>query len=238
MTELPAPATTEPPLPDKGAPDKGGNPAAGNRRAALLLSLWQVRADLYRSLEEHTRRALAGSNTIGPDELEDFIEQQVTTEQTEYIAQFLFVLRTAGCTEPGPLGLYIDSHNAMIDRLLAELENARDTGRPVGSRLKQRLWRLRSARFNERMKAGTLERLGEGRLVLSLKDLERFMAMHMDPTLCRDRLDALVKAGLLADEVRPNIRLIWSDGALEAIVGRHLDDLWRQLKETALAPPL
>ncbi len=211
-------------------------PARTAARAGLLLSLWQVRADLYQSLEEHTRRALAGSNSLDPDGIEDFIEQQVTTEQTEYIAQFLFVLRSAGCAEPGPLGAYIDRHNQMIDRLLAALEDARGGGRPVGARHKQRLWRLRNARFNERMKAGCLERLGGGRLILSLKDLERFMAMHMDPTLCRDRLDALIKAGLLADDVRPNIRLIWSDGALEALVARHLDALADRLVELRDAP--
>lgn len=208
-------------------------PARTANRAGLLLALWQVRADLYQSLEEHTRAALAGSNSLDPDAIEDFIEQQVTTEQTEYIAQFLFVLRSAGCTEAGPLGAYIDRHNQMIDRLLATLEDAKGHGRPVGSRHKQRLWRLKNARFNERMKAGSLERLGGGRLILSLKDFERFMAMHMDPTLCRDRLDALVKAGLLEDEVRPNIRLIWSEGALEAMVAGHLDALRGRLGEMA-----
>jgi hypothetical protein len=209
------------------------SPARTANRAGLLLALWQVRADLYQSLEEHTREALAGSNSLDADAIEDFIEQQVTTEQTEYIAQFLFVLRCAGCTEPGPLGAYIDRHNQMIDRLLATLEDAKGSGRPVGSRHKQRLWRLKNARFNERMKAGSLERLGGGRLILSLKDFERFMAMHMDPTLCRDRLDALVKAGLLEDEVRPNIRLIWSEGALEGMVAGHLDALGERLREMA-----
>lgn len=215
--------------------------ATDARRAGLLLSLWQVRADLYADLETRTRRALAGSNVLDADAIEDFIEQQITTEQTEYIAQFLFVLRTAGCAEPGPLGAYIDRHNAMVDRLVADLERKpADAGlggqKPLGSRLKQRLWRLRSARFNERMKAGTLERLGGGRLILSLKDLERFMAMHMDPTLCRDRLDALIKAGLLEDEVRPNIRLIWSLGELEALVAHHLDGLAQRLEELNHAP--
>lgn len=212
-------------------------PARTIARAGLLLSLWQVRADLYRSLEEHTRSALAGSNSFDADAVEDFIEQQVTTEQTEYIAQFLFMLRSAGCTEPGPLGAYIDRHNRMIDRLLADLERDDDgRAKPVGSRHKQRLWRLRNARFNERMKAGSLERLGGGRIVLTLKDFERFMAMHMDPTLCRDRLDALIRAGLLADEVRPNLRLIWSDGALEALVAQHLDALAERLAEVVHAP--
>lgn len=212
-------------------------PARTIARAGLLLSLWQVRADLYRSLEEHTRSALAGSNSFDADAVEDFIEQQVTTEQTEYIAQFLFMLRSAGCTEPGPLGAYIDRHNLMIDRLLADLERDDDgRAKPVGSRHKQRLWRLRNARFNERMKAGSLERLGGGRIVLTLKDFERFMAMHMDPTLCRDRLDALIRAGLLADEVRPNLRLIWSDGALEALVAQHLDALAERLAEAVHAP--
>ena len=206
-------------------------PARSAARAGLLLSLWQVRADLYRSLEEHTREALAGSNSLHADEIEDFIEQQVTTEQTEYIAQFLFVLRSAGCTEPGPLGAYIDRHNLMVDRLLAALEQTDGNTRAVGARHKQRLWRLRNARFNDRMKAGSLERLGGGRIVLSLKDFERFMAMHMDPTLCRDRLDALVRAGLLADEVRPNLRLIWSEGALETLVAGHLDALAERLRE-------
>ncbi len=211
-------------------------PARNVARAGLLLSLWQVRADLYQSLEEHTRAALAGSNSMDADAIEDFIEQQVTTEQTEYIAQFLFVLRCAGCTEPGPLAAYIDRHNQMIDRFLADLEIRDGVARPVGARHKQRLWRLKNARFNERMKAGSLERLGDDRLVLTLKDFERFMAMHMDPTLCRDRLDALIKAGLLADEVRPNLRLIWSEGALEALVARHLDALAERLLEVANAP--
>jgi hypothetical protein len=82
---------------------------------------------------------------LDADGIEDFIEQQVTTEQTEYIAQFFFVLRTAGCAEPGPLGGYIDRHNAMIDRSSPISRPATDI--PAGRRRhKQRLWRLRSAR--------------------------------------------------------------------------------------------
>ena len=211
-------------------------PGRAVARAALLLSLWQIRADLYRSLEAHTRTALAGSNVMTPDDVEDFIEQQIATEQTEYLAQFLFVLRAAGCAEPGPLGAYIDRHNAMIDRQLADLEKLDGMPKPLGSRYKQRLWRLKNARFNERMKAGSLDRLGGGRLILSLKDIERFMAMHMDPTLCRDRLDALVRVGLLEDDVRPNIRLIWSEGVLEALVASHLDALADRLRELTRAP--
>jgi|GEM_PF-2151381 len=211
-------------------------PGRAAARAGLLLSLWQVRAELYRSLESHTRRALAGSNVMTPDDVEDFIEQQIATEQTEFIAQFLFVLRCAGCSRPGPLGAYIDRHNAMIDRQLADLTSLDGGKKPLGSRHKQRLWRLKNARFNERMKAGSLDRLGNGRLILSLKDIERFMAMHMDPTLCRDRLDALIKVGLLEDDVRPNIRLIWSEGALEALVAEHLDALADQLRELSHAP--
>lgn len=206
-------------------------PGSTATRAGLLLCLWQVRAELYRSLESHTRTALAGSNSMTPDDVEDFIEQQIATEQTEFIAQFLFVLRAAGCAAPGPLGGYIDRHNAMIDRQLADLEKADGVAKALGARHKQRLWRLKNARFNDRMKAGSLDRLDGGRLILSLKDIERFMAMHMDPTLCRDRLDALIKIGLLADEVRPNIRLIWSEGALEALVAEQLDALANDLEE-------
>lgn len=224
MTSEPGPATRR---------DGPGRTAA---RAGLLLALWQVRAELYRSLESHTRKALAGSNIMTPDDVEDFIEQQIATEQTEFIAQFLFVLRCAGCAAAGPLGAYIDRHNAMIDRQLADLEQLGGAAKPLGSRHKQRLWRLKNARFNDRMKAGSLDRLDGGRLILSLKDIERFMAMHMDPTLCRDRLDALIKVGLLADEVRPNIRLIWSEGALEALVAEHLDALADQLEELSHAP--
>ncbi len=62
------------------------------------------------------------------------------------------------------------------------------------------------------------------------------MAMHMDPTLCRDRLDALIRIGLLADEVRPNLRLIWSEGALETLVAGHLDALADRLHEVRHAP--
>lgn len=214
----------------------GDTPARTATRAGLLLSLWQVRADLYQSLETHTRESLAGSNSMDADQIEDFIEQQVTTEQTEYIAQFLFVLRSAGCAEPGPMGAFIDRHNLMIDRLLKDLESADGITRPVGARHKQRLWRLRNARFNERMKAGSLDRLDGKRIVLTLKDFERFMAMHMDPTLCRDRLDALIRTGLLADEVRPNLRLIWSEGALETLVAQHLDALADRIHEVRHAP--
>jgi hypothetical protein len=221
---------------DPGSVGMLDEPGRTVARAGLLLSLWQVRADLYRSLETHTREALAGSNVMTPDDVEDFIEQQIATEQTEYIAQFLFVLHCAGCSKPARLGAYIDRHNAMIDRFLAELDKLDGVARPLGARHKQRLWRLKNARFNERIKAGTLDRLAGGRLVLSLKDIERFMAMHMDPTLCRDRLDALIKVGLLRDDVRPNIRLIWSEGSIEALVASHLDAFAQQLEELTHAP--
>ena len=221
---------------DPGSDDNPQDPGRMVARAGLLLSLWQVRADLYRSLEARTREALAGSNVMTPDDVEDFIEQQIATEQTEYIAQFLFVLQCAGCSQPARLGAYIDRHNAMIDRQLTELDRQDGVAKPLGARHKQRLWRLKNARFNDRIKAGSLDRLADGRLVLSLKDIERFMAMHMDPTLCRDRLDALIRVGLLRDDVRPNIRLIWSEGAIEALVASHLDAFARQLEELTHAP--
>ncbi len=124
---------------------RAGRCRAGGAAGRPPLSLWQVRADLYKSLEEHSRAALARQNALDADGIEDFIEQQVTTEQTEYIAQFFFVLRTAGCAEPGPLGGYIDRHNAMIDRSSPISRPATDI--PAGRRRhKQRLWRLRSAR--------------------------------------------------------------------------------------------
>ena len=192
------------------------------RLLSVLLARWQARAAFHEALEDAARTALADDD---PDEVSGLIEQQLTTEQTEYIAEFLFALRRAGCTEPPKLGAYVDRHNAMVETLLEALAAERRgeaANAPLGAGQKRRLWRLRSARFNERMRASALERLGDGRLLLSLKDLERFMAPHMDPTLCRDRLDALVRVGLLGDETRPNIRLFWPMQRLEAIVAGQL----------------
>ncbi|MCB1885216.1 MAG: hypothetical protein KDG89_14660 [Geminicoccaceae bacterium] len=204
-----------------GAPQDRGTGGSGNdgRLLSVLLARWQARAAFHEALEDAARNALAGDD---PDEVSGLIEQQLTTEQTEYIAEFLFALRRAGCAEPPKLGAYIDRHNAMVETLLEALAAERRGEAPLGAGQKRRLWRLRSARFNDRIRASALERLGDGRLLLSLKDLERFMAPHMDPTLCRDRLDALVQVGLLGDEARPNIRLFWPLDRLEAIVAGQL----------------
>ena len=61
------------------------------------------------------------------------------------------------------------------------------------------------------------------------------MAPHMDPTLCRERLNALADIGLLGSEVRPNLRLFWSDGELEGMIeealGRFLQAVGAKLEE-------
>lgn len=197
-----------------GMPGRGRGPPAA--AVKVLLARWEARVWLNAELEAHARPHLVAAG-LGPGEVEDFIEQQILTEQTEYLAEFFFMLTAAECQQPQNMAAFIDRHNAMVEALVADLGRGED--RPIGPRYKQRLWRLRSAHFSERVKAVSLARLAGERLVLSLKDLERFMALHMDPTLCRDRLDALVKARLLADEVGPNLRLFWSLGRLEALIG-------------------
>jgi hypothetical protein len=115
---------------------------------------------------------------------------------------------------------WIDRHNALVGRLLAGLDRR---NAPLGPGQKRRLWRLKAARFGRKAKAACCARLDGARVVLSLSDLERFMAFHMDATLCRDRLDALARAGLLEDSLGPNLRLFRATERLEAIVATGLE---------------
>ena len=53
---------------------------------------------------------------------------------------------------------------------------------------------------------------------------------HMDGTICRDRLDALVRAGLLEDELQPNLRLFRTTEQLHATVTEELEMLAKSLE--------
>src|SRR4051794_990335 len=85
---------------------------------------------------------LAGA--ITDDELETFLEQQVATEQAEFVAEFFWALHAKGCEAPGRMAEWIDSHNALVGRLLGQLDRR---NAPLGPRHKRRLWRLKAARL-------------------------------------------------------------------------------------------
>jgi hypothetical protein len=199
---------------------------------AVLLARWEVRAWLQDALEAEARARLAGVMT--DDALEIFLEQQLATEQAEFVAEFFWVLHAKGCEAPGRMAEWIDCHNALVDRLLAQLDRR---NAPLGPRHKRRLWRLKAARFGAKAKAACCARLDGSGVVLSLRDLERFMALHMDVTLCRDRLDALARAGLLEDAPGSNLRLFRATGRLEAIVAAELGMLRERLLALGHGPP-
>lgn len=196
----------------------------------VLLARWEARAHLQDALEAEARERLAGG--LPPDELELLIEQQLATEQAEFLVEFLWMLDVTGCREPARMAGWIDRHNAIVARMRAELDpKAPRRNHPMGPQHKRRLWRLEAAVFGPKARQACCARLAGGTadtpapLVLALKDLERFMALHMDPTLCRDRLGALAQAGLLEDEVQPNLRLFRVTGRLGAVVAGALEAL-------------
>jgi hypothetical protein len=195
------------------------------RLVKCLLARWEAHAWLQESLETEARNQLAGA--MRAEELEDFIEQQIATDQTELLVEFFWVLSAKGCATAERMAEWIDRHNALVGHFQAELEDARQRKLPLGAQHKKRLWRLEAvgAYFSKQVKAACCARLDGSRIVLSLKDLERFMALHMDVTLCRDRLDALVQVKLLDDELRPNLRLFRSTERLEALAAAELEML-------------
>ncbi len=127
------------------------------------------------------------------------------------------------------MAAWLDQHNKMVSAMLEDFQQRRADRGSIGQGVAQQSWRLADAFFTERMSRQVVERLGDGRLILSLKDFHRFMTLHMDPGLCRDRLNAFVKIGLLNDERRPNLRLFWSSGQLEEIVRRQLSSFCNQI---------
>jgi hypothetical protein len=181
-----------------------------------MLARWEARVFLQNALETEARERLSGE--LAPDELELFIEQQLATEQTELLAEFLWALDTMGCRKPERMASWIDRHNALVMQMRAELGPEARRNYPLGPQHKRKLWRLEMAHFSPKVKAACCARLDGMMLVLALKDLERFTSLHMDPTLCRDRLGALVQIGLLGDEVLPNLRLFRMTERLRAIV--------------------
>ena len=186
---------------------------------SILLARWRSRAQFQEELEAVAHEQLASDD---PVETASFVHEHLMTEQAEYIAEFLYALRVSGCHEPERMAAWLDQHNKMVSAMLEDFQQRRADRGSIGPGEAQQSWRLADAFFTERMCRQVVERLGDGRLILSLKDFHRFMTLHMDPGLCRDRLNAFVKIGLLNDERRPNLRIFWSDGKLEEIVRRQL----------------
>ena len=206
---------------------------AGRELVPVLLARWEARAFLQDALEAEARERLAGE--LPPDELELLIEQQLATEQTEFLVEFVWMLDVTGCREPARMAGWIDRHNQIVARMRADLDPGARRNHPLGPQHKRKLWRLEMALFGPKARDACCARLtgsggdggtaAAGPLVLALKDFERFMALHMDPTLCRDRLGALVQAGLLEDELQPNLRLFRVTDRLRAVVAGTLEVL-------------
>jgi len=195
----------------------------------VLLARWEARAFLQNALESAARDRLA--DELAAEELEIFIEQQLITEQTELLLEFFWTLEAVGCQHPDRMATWIERHNGLMTRLRAELDPpAGPEQRHPGPQQKRKLWRLQSAHFSAKARSACCARLNGSVLVLSLKDLERFMALHMDPTLCRDRLDALVRVMLLEDKLQPNLRLFSSTANLIALVTATLKLLRQNLE--------
>ncbi|HET6467526.1 MAG TPA: hypothetical protein VFG43_04020 [Geminicoccaceae bacterium] len=203
---------------------------SSDRLIKALLTRWAAHACLQDALEAAARAQLA--SVLDGGELEDFIEHEIGTEQTEYIVEFFWLLQAKGCAAPARMTEWIDRHNSLVEQLQAELEQARQRRLPLGKQHKKRLFRLKygDAYFRDEAKARCCAHLDGERIVLSLKAIERFMALHMDPGLCKDRLDALVRIGLLEDVLQPNLRLFRSTDRLEAIVAGELEILARALE--------
>jgi hypothetical protein len=204
--------------------DAAADPA-GRELVPVLLARWEARAFLQDALEAEARERLAGE--LPPDELELLIEQQLATEQTEFLVEFVWMLDVTGCREPARMAGWIDRHNQIVARMRADLDPGARRNHPLGPQHKRKLWRLEMALFGPKARDACCGRLGgdAAPLVLALKDFERFMALHMDPTLCRDRLGALVQAGLLEDELQPNLRLFRVTDRLRAVVAGTLEVL-------------
>ncbi len=205
---------------------------AGRELVPVLLARWEARAFLQDALEAEARERLAGE--LEPDELELLIEQQLATEQAEFLVEFVWMLDVTGCRDPARMAGWIDRHNEIVARMRADLDPGGRRNHPLGPQHKRKLWRLEMALFGPKARDACCARLagsgdgtaaGPGPLVLALKDFERFMALHMDPTLCRDRLGALVQAGLLEDELQPNLRLFRVTDRLRAVVAGTLEVL-------------
>ena len=205
--------------------DAAADPA-GRELVPVLLARWEARAFLQDALEAEARERLAGE--LEADELELLIEQQLATEQTEFLVEFVWMLDVTGCREPARMAGWIDRHNEIVTRMRADLDPAAPRrNHPMGPQHRRKLWRLEMALFGPKARDACCGRLGgeAAPLVLALKDFERFMALHMDPTLCRDRLGALVQAGLLEDELQPNLRLFRVTDRLRAVVAGTLEVL-------------
>ena len=212
-------------------------PPAGRELVPVLLARWEARAFLQDALEAEARERLAGE--LGADDLELLIEQQLATEQTEFLVEFVWMLDVTGCREPARMAGWIDRHNEIVTRMRADLDPAARRNHPMGPQHRRKLWRLEMALFGPKARDACCGRLGgeAAPLVLALKDFERFMALHMDPTLCRDRLGALVQAGLLEDELQPNLRLFRVTDRLRAVVAGTLEVLRAGTAVPATAAP-
>src|SRR3954467_11514066 len=130
---------------------------------AILLARWEARAWLQDALEAEARARRAG--VMDDDELEIFLEQQVATDQAEFVAEFFWALHAKGCEAPGRMAAWIDRHNALVNQLPVQLDRP---NAPLGPRHKQRLWRLKAARFGLKAKAACCARLDGSSVVLSL----------------------------------------------------------------------
>jgi transcriptional regulator CtsR len=167
-------------------------------------------AELLGCLEKARRRILMG---IGYDEA-PAAECLQSLDTADNLLREL-VLSKRGDASPRP------QHRA----LLAELEAPRQWPcAPPGPRRRRRLERLLDqAHFGFQAKHACSARLDGTHVILSNSDVERFMMLHMDPKLCRERLNALSKAGLLqedrlTDDRCSTVRLFRPTVRLEAAV--------------------
>lgn len=154
-------------------------------------------AELLRSIEKVRLRMVRGPR-----------DREVPSEYLQRLDSASRILRELAASkrvDPSP--------DPPVRVLVTELEASRRLRAPRGPRHKRRLERLLDeAYFGAQTRYACSFRLDGSRVVLSSSDLERFMAIHMDPRLCRERLEGLVKAGLFEDDLfsdgrGPTVRL-------------------------------
>lgn len=105
-----------------------------------------------------------------------------------HFAQFLYFLRALDCTSPAQIAAFIDNHNQMIERELAD---------PKGNR---KLRELEKARFGPQRKNKVTESIRHlGRPVFAISEYGHLLIDYMSPKTTENLIEDLRRARLLVN---------------------------------------
>ena len=189
-----------------------------SRELICLAAMRQARADFFSALE---RMATEHLDASGEPPLEREQRKLIRSEGVAQIAEFFYILREGGVSEPRALEQFLRRHNEDMQALLDQAKG----GYTVGGLSPQR---VRQSIFSERQIDYVLHECAGGELRLDQLSLQRIFTQSMSFESCRKLLVLLADCGFL-NRREFNQVLISSKGILETLYSDHLGVIVRAI---------